>query len=65
MDAWKCLDMLDDFFELSEEEYLSKYGVNLTPNEREHGKCVDMKFSSYHDIYVYEDGYEEWVYIGD
>ena len=36
-----------------------------TPMEREHGKLVDFKWEPYHDVYVYEDGYEDRYYIGD
>ena len=30
-----------------------------------HGKVVDYRFEPYHDVTVYEDGYEDWFYIGD
>lgn len=38
---------------------------HLTPTEKEHGKCIDYIQNAYHDVYVYEDGYEEYRYIGD
>lgn len=38
---------------------------NLTPNEKIHGKVVERRFGAYHDINIYEDGYEEYIYIGD
>ena len=28
-----------------------------------HGRCVGYRQEAYHDVYVYDDGYEEWVYI--
>ena len=30
-----------------------------------HGKIVDTRFDPYHDVTVYEDGYETRFYIGD
>ena len=37
----------------------------LTPNEKLHGKVVDTRMDPYHDVTIYEDGYEERYYIGD
>lgn len=31
----------------------------------EHGKCIDYRQEAYHDVHVFEDGYEERFYIGD
>ena len=36
-----------------------------TPNEKLHGNVEDFRFEPYHDVTVYEDGYEDWNYIGD
>lgn len=36
-----------------------------TPKNQEHGYPISTRFESYHDVIVYEDGYEEWVSIGD
>lgn len=36
-----------------------------SPMERVHGKAVSSRFEAYHDVTVYEDGYEDWSYIGD
>ena len=33
--------------------------------ERLHGKCIDFRMEAYHNVHVYEDGYEDWDYIGD
>ena len=30
-----------------------------------HGKCIDIKHDTYHDVYTYEDGFEEFDSIGD
>ena len=30
-----------------------------------HGRVVETRFDPYHDVTVYEDGYEERYYIGD
>ena len=37
----------------------------MTPMEKQHGKVVDFRQEPYHDVTVYEDGYEDWCYIGD
>ena len=31
----------------------------------EHGRCIGYRQEAYHDIHVFEDGHEEWLYIGD
>lgn len=36
-----------------------------TPNEKLHGKVVGTRMEAYHDVTIYEDGYEDWYYIGD
>ena len=36
-----------------------------TPMEREHGKCIGYRQEAYHDVHIYEDGYEDRTYIGD
>ena len=60
------LEQIDDAFELDEEEYQAKYGpAVLTPAEREHGKFIRREWDAYHDINVYEDGYKEYISIGD
>ena len=30
-----------------------------------HGRVVDGRFEPYHDVTVYEDGYEDWYPVGD
>ena len=30
-----------------------------------HGKVVNVRFEAFHDVTVYEDGYEERFYIGE
>lgn len=33
--------------------------------EVNHGAVVKSYFAPYHDVTVYEDGWEDWFYIGD
>lgn len=33
--------------------------------EQLHGKIVGTRTEPYHDVTVYEDGYEDWFYIGE
>ena len=35
------------------------------PNLYPHGKVVEMRWETYGDRYIYEDGYEEFYDIGD
>lgn len=37
----------------------------LPPANEPHGKCIEYRFEAFHDVKVYEDGYEEWFPIGD
>lgn len=39
--------------------------VGPSPMEKVHGRVVSLRFEPYHDVTVYEDGYEDWYYIGD
>ncbi len=50
------MDELDEFF-----------NDEVDPNYTHpvHGKIVETRFEPYHDVTVYEDGYEEKYYIGD
>lgn len=41
------------------------FDPNSKPKVGKHGKVVDFRQTAYHDITVYEDGYEDWFYIGD
>ena len=36
-----------------------------TPAEKLHGEIVGWRTEPYHDVAIYEDGYEEYNYIGD
>lgn len=51
---FEALDLLDT---VPEEEWGTKEG--------EHGKLVNVKHLSFHDMYYYEDGHVEAIYIGD
>ena len=31
----------------------------------EHGRCIDYRQDAYFDVHVFEDGYEERIYICD
>ena len=31
----------------------------------EHGRLVERRFEAYHDVSIFEDGHEDWYYIGD
>ena len=54
-----------DYLEVTEEFFKEHFSETMTPMEREHGRCIDYRMTAYHDIYVYEDGFEDYVYIGD
>lgn len=36
-----------------------------TPMEKEHGKIAGYRMDPYHDVAIYEDGYEYRFYIGE
>lgn len=38
---------------------------SLSPMEKLHGKVVESRMRAYHDVTIYEDGYEDWSYIGE
>lgn len=44
------------------EEQASKHKFT---EENPHGKVVEVRQEAYHDVTVYEDGYEERFYIGE
>lgn len=48
--------------ELTEEEVDKAFGE---PNYSPHGKCIDCVQAAYGDWYIYEDGYEEYISLGD
>lgn len=39
--------------------------IIISNMEKTHGKIVDRRVEPFHDVTVYEDGYEERFYIGD
>ena len=49
-------EILDEFF---------NYDGEINMGDAVHGKVIDFRFDAYHDVTVYEDGYEEKYYIGD
>lgn len=38
---------------------------DVTIIDKEHGRSVGLRFEPYHDVIIYEDGFEEWIAIGD
>lgn len=69
MDYMKLLDMIDDF-DMTEEEYQSKYGQTEDwLNKTGHGNVIDWtEDDAYHrPCPIYEDGYIDWAYgyMGD
>lgn len=57
------MDDIDIFLGFVNEEIEPAPGPS--PMEKIHGKVVSSRFEPYHDVTVYEDGYEDWLYIGD
>ena len=48
--------------EIDETELEKRLGK---PRKNPHGEVVERRMEAYHDVVVYEDGYEERYYIGD
>lgn len=48
-------------------EFGDEIGAALAQQQayKPHGDSVDFRQEAYHDVRVYEDGYEEMFYIGD
>ena len=46
-------------------EYTQDELDSMPVNIGEHGKCIDYRQESFYDVHVFEDGYEERLYIGD
>jgi len=42
-----------------------KIEIKTDESPGKHGKIIDTHFEAFHDVTVYEDGYEERFYIGD
>lgn len=47
--------------EIDEEELSKRIGEPNKP----HGEVVERRCLAFYDVVVYEDGYEDWFYIGD
>lgn len=62
MIATNSFDIVLDSMEMEPEEFEKKYGA---PQISPHGKLVKVKWMAYGDLYIYEDGYEEYISIGD
>lgn len=48
--------------EITEDELGKRFGK---PRKNPHGNVVERRMEAYHDVVVYEDGYEDRYYIGD
>lgn len=59
-EAYALAFLMDD-----EEKALYNKIREFKPKPNPHGKVVSTRFEPYHDVTVYEDGHEEWYYIGD
>lgn len=46
-------------------EYTDEETESLPETIGEHGKCIGYRFEAYCDVHVFEDGYEERLYICD
>lgn len=46
-------------------EYTDEELASMPEVTGEHGRCVEYRQEAYHDVHVFEDGYEERLYIGD
>ena len=57
----------DSYLETPHEDFISHFSLLdfESPMEKEHGHVVELKWERYHDVYVYEDGFEDRYYIGD
>lgn len=40
-------------------------GEQISENSAEHGEVIRVDFEPYYEVNTYEDGYEEWIPIGD
>ena len=61
----KGMDNVAVFLGIVDGEVIPDPTPRLTPNEKLHGKVVGTRMDPYHDVTIYEDGYEERYYIGD
>lgn len=56
-------DDIDIFLGICNEEIIPS--SKLSRLEQLHGKIVGARTEPYHDVTVYEDGCEDWFYIGE
>ena len=56
-------DDIDIFLGICNEEIIPSSKPSRL--EQLHGKIVGTRTEPYHDVTVYEDGYEDWFYIGE
>ena len=60
--AINIFDIVLDSMEMEPEEFEKKYGRQQVGP---HGRLVKVEWMAYGDLYVYEDGHEEYFSIGD
>lgn len=46
-------------------EYTDEEIAEMPETVGEHGRCVDYRQDAYCDVHIFEDGYEERLYICD
>lgn len=57
----EILERTIEYLETGDEQIIAP----IPKSENPHGKLVEYRFEAFHDVKVYEDGYEEWFPIGD
>ena len=46
-------------------EYTDEELAAMPETTGEHGRCIGYRQEAYHDVHIFEDGYEERLYIGE
>lgn len=46
-------------------EYSDEELAEMSEVGGEHGRCIGYRQDAYHDVHIFEDDYEEKMYIGD
>ena len=39
--------------------------IKTSATEQEHGELLRIEFEAFYDVYIYADGFKEYLYIGD
>lgn len=64
-DIDKTMDDLTAFFNDGDESHFDDWGETKTPNQKIHGEIIKRRCIAFYDVFIYEDGFEEYFYIGD